>query len=151
LHGEIDSLGKVREDWQTTEIMINVFVLSCGLLNAVDDYLRGATFQLPSKLTAVPFARGLTWMMEKLGIIRRHRRRAPVRSWRESWQASLDVFLSLFIAGGPPDPAALAAAGNSLAVLLQVPLPPDLQSEHIYFPSAFHKYDLTHFDVLALG
>jgi hydroxymethylpyrimidine pyrophosphatase-like HAD family hydrolase len=148
---EIDKLGKVREDWQAGEVMTNVFLLSCALLNAADDYLRGKTIRVPKKLAAVPLARTATWAVEKVGAVLRWRRRARVRVWRDGWLAGLDAFLSVFVAGGPADPAALATAGDSLAALLRSPLPSDLQAESIYFPSAFRRLDLTHFDVLALG
>ena len=47
--------------------------------------------------------------------------------------------------------SSLAKSGSRLAMLLQPPLPPDLQAEPIGIPSAFRRLDLTHFDVLALG
>src|SRR5262249_42753228 len=54
LEGEIGRLGEVQEAWQAGEVMTNVYLLSCAVLNAADDYLRGRTFLLPKKLSALP-------------------------------------------------------------------------------------------------
>jgi hypothetical protein len=65
-----------------------------------------------------------------------------VRRWREGWRNRLDAFLALFVAEGPPDPAALAVAADGLAAALRTPLPRDVLAEHIFFPSAFRKHAL---------
>src|SRR5712675_52373 len=39
LHHEIDRLAAVPHGWQTDEVVTNVYLLSCGLLNCVDDFL----------------------------------------------------------------------------------------------------------------
>ena len=49
------------------------------------------------------------------------------------------------------DPTSLAEAGGRLALLLQSPLPPDLQAKRLGIPSPFSRLDLTQEDVLALG
>lgn len=151
LGGELDRLGKVPQGWQSAEVLTNVFLLSCALLNSADEYLRGRAFQLPKKAPALPFFRLFRWLLAKLGSLTWKRRRARVRRWRQDWQTGLDALLPFFLAEGPSDPKARADAANNLARLLQTPLPADLLAEPIYFPSAFRKHDLTHLDVLALG
>lgn len=151
LRGELAKLPEPRPAWQTAEVMTNVYLLSCSLLNAMDEYLRGPTLRLPSKLAGMRLFRALGWGTEKLAAIPRQWRLAQVRRWRKNCRAALDVFLSVFIAEGMHDPAAVVAAGRGLAAVLPLPLPCDLQAEHIYFPSAFRRLDLSHFDVLALG
>jgi len=151
LMDELAKLKEVRENWQVAEVTTNVFLLSCALLNAVDEYLRGKTLQIPKKAPVVPFLRHVQAAIEKLAAITRMRHRARARRWRESWRAGLDVFLSIFVSEGPIDRQVLADAGDTLTGLLPASLPEDLQSAHIFFPSAFRKHDLTHFDVLALG
>lgn len=148
---ELARLPRQREHWQTGEVMTNVYLLSCALLNAVDEYLRGKTLHLPGRLAALPLARGVGWLVEKLGAVWRQPRRARVRRWRENWQAGLDLFLAVFVADKVPASTALAEAGDHLTGLLRSPLPADLQAEHIYFPSAFRTLDLSHVDVLTLG
>jgi hydroxymethylpyrimidine pyrophosphatase-like HAD family hydrolase len=150
LSGEIEKLGNGRGDWREAEVRTNVFLLSCALLNGVDEYLRGKAVRLPKSLAAAPWARIGARAAESLGSFPRWRRRARVRRWRQSWRNRLDAFLGAFVTE-TPDTIAIADAGRSLALLLGSPLPAELQAEPIYFPSAFRRLDLTHLDVLALG
>ena len=54
LGAEIDRLATAQPGWQTREIATNIFLLSCGLLNCVDEHLRGPSLRLPWKLAAMP-------------------------------------------------------------------------------------------------
>jgi hydroxymethylpyrimidine pyrophosphatase-like HAD family hydrolase/adenine/guanine phosphoribosyltransferase-like PRPP-binding protein len=151
LNEELRKPGKLSESWQIAEVLTNVYLLSCALINAADDYIRGKVIHLPNRVLALPFVRFIRWSLEKLGGLLRLRRRTRVLRWRENWQQAFERFLALFIAEESPDPKALADIGNQLTELLRTPFPADLQAEHIYFPSAFRKHDLAHFDVLTLG
>jgi hydroxymethylpyrimidine pyrophosphatase-like HAD family hydrolase len=150
LRGEIDRIRVVPHDWRADEVATNIFLLSCALLNTVDEYLRGRTLQMPRQAAATSFGRGARWTTDRIVQTLRRRSLAPVRRWREDWQASLEEFLASVVAGEPSDPASFETA-SGLAMLLQLPLPADLEAEHIGVPSAFRRLDLTHFDVLALG
>src|SRR5882762_1960741 len=66
LRDEIDRLAIVPRGWQTGEVAANVFLLSCGLLNCVDEYLRGPALRLPSRLSAMRLARGARWVTENV-------------------------------------------------------------------------------------
>ena len=151
LRAEIDRLHKPSAAWQVGEKMTNVFLFSGALLNAVDEYLRGTSLRLPKMIAGRSVGRGANWTAEKLGAVPRLPSQSTVRRWRENWQNGLDSFLAIFVAGEICDLKALAQAGNRLSSLLKDPLPSALQAEHIYFPSAFRKLDLTHCDILALG
>jgi hydroxymethylpyrimidine pyrophosphatase-like HAD family hydrolase len=151
LRAEIDRLKIVPEGWQTGEVSTNVFLLSCAVSNAVEEYLRGPTLRMPRQLVATRLGRGARWATDKLEDIVRYRRRPQVRRWGERWQACLDGFLSVVVAGQAADPASFVEAGSKLAETLRSLLPPDLQAEHIGVPTPFRRLDLTHFDVLALG
>jgi hydroxymethylpyrimidine pyrophosphatase-like HAD family hydrolase len=150
LRDEIDRLNIVPEGWQTGEVATNVFLLSCALLNGVEEYLRGPTLRMPRQLATRRLGRGAMWMTEKITGNLRQRRRARVRRWRERWQAGLDDFLAIFVREAA-EPISFAETGSRLAMLLQSPLPSDLQAKHLGAPSAFSRLDVTHFDVLALG
>src|SRR6202163_4954552 len=151
LRDEIDRLATVPSGWQTGEVATNVFLLSCGLLNCVDEYLRGPSLRLPWKLAAMRLGRGARWAVENaLGKLR-PRPQAHVRRWRERWLAGLNDFLSIVVAGQGTDSNALAESAASLAMLLQSPLPSALQSDRVGLPSPFPRLDLTRVDVLALG
>jgi hydroxymethylpyrimidine pyrophosphatase-like HAD family hydrolase len=151
LRSETDKFEIALSDWQTSEVATNVFLLSCGLLNAVDEYLRGPTLRMPRPLAAMGLGRSARWATERLTGIRPQRRRAQARRWRERWQAGLDDFLTILVAGQLSDPTSFAESGSKLAKLLLLPLPPDLQAEHVGVPTPFRRLDLTHFDVVALG
>jgi hydroxymethylpyrimidine pyrophosphatase-like HAD family hydrolase len=151
LRGEIDRLKAVPHDWRAAEIATNVFLLSCALLNTVDEYLRGPTLRMPRPLAATRLGRSARWATERLTGILPQRHRAQARRWRERWQAELDNFLTIVVARQLPDPTSFAESGSKLAKLLLSPLPPDLQTEHIGVPTPFRRLDLTHFDVIALG
>jgi hydroxymethylpyrimidine pyrophosphatase-like HAD family hydrolase len=151
LRDEIDRLAIVPSGWQTGEVATNVHLLSCGLLNCVDEYLRGPGLRLPWRLAATRLGRGARWATENLLGNLRPRPRAHVRRWRERWLAGLNDFLSVVVAGQTSNPSAVAESGGRLAMLLRSPLPSDLQAERIGIPSPFRRLDLTHVDVLALG
>jgi hydroxymethylpyrimidine pyrophosphatase-like HAD family hydrolase len=151
LRMETDKLKIARSDWQTNEVATNVFLLSCGLLNAVDEYLRGPTLRMPRPLAARGLGRSARWATERLTGILPQRHRAQAHRWRERWQAGLDDFLTLVVAGQLSDPIPLAESGSKLADLLLSPLPPDLQTEQVGVPTPFRRLDLTHLDVVALG
>jgi len=147
---EIDRLKVVPEGWQTGEVATNIFLLSCALLNGVDEYLRGPTLRMPKQLNTRPLGRGARWMTDKITVSLRQRRCIQVRRWRERWQAGLDDFLAIFVQEAA-EPISFAETGSRLAMLLQSPLPSDLQAKRLGVPSAFSRLDLTHFDVLTLG
>lgn len=155
---EIQKLKTGLNDWQADEVAINIFLLSCGLLNAVEDYLRGSTPRIPVRLMT-RLGRAATWavgwatsVLERAASIRLWRRRAAVRQWQERWQSSLDDFLSIFVRGPPLPPALFAEPAARLAELLRSwPLPADLQAKHVAAPNLFRRLDTTHHDILALG
>src|SRR5207249_2205796 len=53
LKNEIASLETTNHDWRFGEVMTNIYLLSCTLLNSIDDYLRGPTFRLPRPILAM--------------------------------------------------------------------------------------------------
>src|SRR5689334_12708221 len=57
LEHEIARLEGTDEDWRLGEVMTNVFLLSCTLLNSIDDYLRGPVYRLPRPALAMVGAR----------------------------------------------------------------------------------------------
>jgi hydroxymethylpyrimidine pyrophosphatase-like HAD family hydrolase len=148
---ELERLGRAQESWQTREVMTNVFLLSCALVNSVDEYLRGKDLILLRKAPRVPLTRLILGAGNKLARLLRIHRRSQARRWRESWQGGFNDFLSLFVASAAPEASLLTHTVSRLAESLRLPLPADLLAEHTYFPSAFRKHDLTHFDVLSLG
>ena len=151
LRGEIQRFDNVPSGWQAKEVATNIFLLSCALLNSVEEYLRGPTLRLPRQVASLRLGRGARWTTEAVAGLLRRRQRAQVRRWRDDWKAVLRAFLSIMFVEKNFNAVALAKAAEALGQQLQTPLPRDLESEHIGVPSPFGRLDLTHLDVLALG
>jgi hydroxymethylpyrimidine pyrophosphatase-like HAD family hydrolase len=151
LEDEIGALPVTPRGWQSGEVVTNVYLLSCALLNSVDEYLRGASLRLPSRLAGIRAGRAARWMVENLMVNRRPRRSANVRRWRVRWLAALNEFLSVMVTEKVHDPALFAESGAKLVVLLRSQLPSELQTKHIGIPSPFRRLDLTPHDIVALG
>jgi hydroxymethylpyrimidine pyrophosphatase-like HAD family hydrolase len=154
LRRELSNLEEVREKWQRDEVITNLFILSCALANAVDDYMAPECYDF-SKATALipplqPVVRRVEWL---LAVGHRQRRvwLRALRIWREAWGFAVDSFLMASLALARPDPAALAGACASLAALLDKELPAGLLATRIRVPAAFRTQDLTHHDILDLA
>ena len=138
------------DGWQIGEVATNIFLLSCGLLNCVDEYLRGPALRLPTRVAATAVGRSANRFVETISDKPWSRRR--VARWRERWLASLNDFLSLIVGrASSVEPKRLTEAGRRLTMLLESPLPPELQAKRVGIPTPFSRLDLTPNDILALG
>jgi hypothetical protein len=151
LSGELARLDAPMESWQRTEVMTNVYLLACALLNSADDYLRGSVYRLPHRLAALPFSRLALKAAQKVIAWKRARRVRRAASWHDRAVAALDPFLQLYISALTAGASIPAGAAGALAEVLRTSLPVDLQAEYTQIPSAFRKQDLTPLDVLGLG
>ena len=149
LRGELDRLTIVPNGWQIREVTTNIFLLSCGLLNCADEYLRGPALRLPNRIARTIVGRNANRIVETTSKRPWSRRR--VGRWREHWLAILNDFLSLMVRRHSVEPARLAEAGRRLSELLELPLPSDFQCELLGTPTPFDRLDLTQEDVLSLG
>jgi hypothetical protein len=92
LQGELTKLAIMPNGWQQSEVTTNIYLLSCGLLNCVDEYLRGTALRLPARLGETPVGRGAARIVETLSDNPWSRR--LVRRWREHWLGNLNEFIS---------------------------------------------------------
>jgi hydroxymethylpyrimidine pyrophosphatase-like HAD family hydrolase len=150
LAGEIDRLPSTPGGWQTVEVTTNMYLLSCSLLNGIDEYVRGHTLRLPAQLAKTRPGRIALWATEKVTETLPKQNRTRVRRWKEEWENGLDGFF-VVLARRDSDPASFAESAQKLSGLLQSQLPSDLLDLRLGVPSAFGRLDLTHFDVLTLG
>ena len=150
LDREIGKLAAMPSGWQHDEVVTNVYLLSCGLFNCVEEYLRGPASKLPSRLAGIKAAGSAMWALEVLSARPRLRRLARVLRWRERWLVLLHDFISKVVAENP-GPASIAEAGVRLGALLKTGLPADLRTEQVRLVSPFRHHDLTHHDVIAMG
>jgi hydroxymethylpyrimidine pyrophosphatase-like HAD family hydrolase len=147
---EITKLQAMPSGWQHEEIVTNVYLLSCGLLNCIEEYLRGPASKLPSRLAGIKAARSVMRALEVLSARPRVRRLGQVLRWRERWLIFLHDFLSRTVSE-IPDAASIAEAGVNLGSILKTRLPADLMREQVRLASPFRHHDLTHHDVIAMG
>jgi hydroxymethylpyrimidine pyrophosphatase-like HAD family hydrolase len=149
LRAELDRCGALPVGWQRSEAITNIFLLSCGLLNCADEYLRGSALRLPNRVAGSVAGRGASRLLEIISAKPSSRR--LVNGWRGRWVESLNEFLVLAAIRQAPEPARLAEACGKLTRLLELQLPADFQRQLLGTPTAFDRLDLTQEDVLALG
>ena len=146
---EVDKLSVVPDGWQIGEIATNIFLLSSGLLNCIDEHLLGVKLRLPKRLAATFVGRGAGRFVEAISDKPWSRRR--LARWREQWLSSLNDFLSLIVGKQAVARTCLAELGRRLMALLEYPFPADLQAQRLATPIAFRRLDLTQRDCLSLG
>src|ERR687888_2547510 len=56
LCGELRKLDRAQEDWQQSEVVTNIFLLSCALVDTIDDYLAGSRYDFSKIHRLLPFA-----------------------------------------------------------------------------------------------
>jgi hydroxymethylpyrimidine pyrophosphatase-like HAD family hydrolase len=152
LREQLSSLQRTNEQWQRAEIANNICLLSSAISNAVDDYLRGTSFELPVSARSLFFARGglraAGWLQSAWQRIRL----SALRKWRRvEWENAVVELFSILLAPDSARSAALAHVLDSAFNALARKMPRRLLAERIKIPSAFRGQDLTHFDVLQLG
>jgi hydroxymethylpyrimidine pyrophosphatase-like HAD family hydrolase/adenine/guanine phosphoribosyltransferase-like PRPP-binding protein len=154
LRREVRAVNEVDDGWQRAETVTNVFLLSCAIADAVDDYLLGACFDFSKASTAMPgfgpLLRGADALLKAYQRAR-ERRLGALRHWRDAWGATVEAFLKVGVAEGRADRDALSRAGTELTTLLASGLPDEVQRRRLRIPAAFRTRDLTPMDILALG
>jgi len=150
LHEESERLVAVSiSEWQTTEVATNIFLLSCGVLNCVDEYLRGPALALPARLAANSAVRGVGRLFGLASAPRLSRSR--LARWRGQWLNSIIDFLSLMVPGQAVDAGRLAQGARKLTISAKSMPLSALCDAHLGAPTPFSRLDLTHHDLFALG
>ncbi len=122
LSEELDKLDRVQEGWQRSEVTTNIFLLSCAITDAVDDYLVGNRYDFSKISQLLPLARPGVQAVEKL----------------------LD-------AAGRLRAAILLQQRDRLASLLPADFPGRLWNRRPKIPAFFRSRDFAPFDCLELG
>jgi hydroxymethylpyrimidine pyrophosphatase-like HAD family hydrolase len=153
LQEELDRLVDSDAGWQLDEICKNIYLLGCSILDSVDDYLVGRTYDFSKVAIAVPPLGPIVSMAERL-YNRADRLRLGSKRlarWRDQWQLALVRSLRLLLASPTLDKQNRVHVRTRLGPLLATTSLTALLHRRIRIPGAFRSQDLTHFDVLALG
>ena len=149
LLGEIESLDGPALPWQHDEGAVNVYLLSCALADAADDYLAGERHDFSKATAFLSVLRPLATTVQALLRLQRRRRDRRLRAvyaWRARWATALDATLRAWL----DQPAEAAPSRAALLPLLEQELPASLLGRRVKVPAAFRSQDLTHHDVLEL-
>lgn len=149
LSEEVEKLATLAVNWQIEEIATNIFLLSCGILNCVDEYLRGPSLRLPKRLKASILGRAAGRLVETTSVRPWSRRRTKLA--RDRWLSTLDDYLSLIVRSEPLDSKRLAESGRKLTNALRPMLSAKLRSLRVGTPIPFRRLDLTPNDCLTVG
>lgn len=149
LNAELERLAIVPSGWQRNEVATNVFLLSCGLLNCIDEHLRGPTLRLPAPLDSMRVGRCAKWVAET--FLADKWSQSSLQRWRDRLLLGLDGFLSLVVQGQRAQTSSLLQSTVTLTDALRWPLPASARAQYLGLPTPFRRLDLTHVDVLALG
>ena len=154
LRQHLNRLDDFDGGWQRAEVMTNVFLLSCAIMDTVDDYLLGERFDFSAVAAVVPgtgpILRAADVALKAVQATREWRLRR-LHAWRRAWGEGVQDFLKIFVAPGEPDKNALLLARTRLASLLGFRFPAPLGHRRARVVAAFRNQDLTPVDILALG
>ena len=148
---EKSRFAQTKEDWQRRERILNIYFLACGILNCVDELLRGPTLKLPTTLTLLPGVKFATRNINFVAQVKSKFGLIGIRKWRNQWLEAIDNFATLLIGGLNANNVAFAEKVASLASLANSLRQKSLCRQRLGIPSPFTRLDLTHEDVIALG
>jgi hydroxymethylpyrimidine pyrophosphatase-like HAD family hydrolase len=149
LREEVERLAKVPADWRSQEVSINIFLLACGLLNCIDEYLRGPSLRFPSSIRDNVLCRSTSVLFEALCSPRMTR--FSLHAWRNQFFTALHEYLCPLVGshfGQTPD---LLTPARRLAAIVRRDLPHGLLAARLNAPTTFRRLELTHHDIFALG
>jgi len=154
LSEELAKIDQVPGGWQQSEVITNIFLLSCSITDTLDDYLLGNTYDFSRLERALPFARPgvrtLKALVDITGRIRENRLSTLYR-WKEAWRIALTRFLRHCFVAGVPDRPILLQERSRLADLLRSGVPKAVGKCRIRIPAFFRSRDFTPHDCLELG
>ena len=154
LRDELKKLDEVHQDWRKSEVVTNIFLLSCSITDTLDDYLAGFRYDLSKVSGVLPFAKPLVvaseYVLNTPGKFRAMRLRS-LKRWRAVWAAAVTDFLEHAVAASNPDPANILLERDRLARLLPQSFPKAFGTRLPKIPAFFRSRDFTAFDCLELG
>lgn len=153
LREELSTLDRIEEGWRRTEVLTNVFLLSCAISDTVDDYLGGPQYDFSQAARVFGPSRAVVRPLNRLMQISSNLRNAWRRSllhWRSTWESAVSGLTAALASGTE---AGMAPDSWKAQILrhLEYRFPSTLLATRTRIPAAFRSQDLTHFDGLELG
>ena len=154
LSEELNKLERVHEGWQQSEVITNIFLLSCAITDAVDEYLAGSKYDFSKISQLLSFARpGLKALESLLEASSRLRTSWLFRlhCWRGSWAVAVTEFLRRSLIAPSLDRTMLLQQRDLLTSFLPGDFPESLSNYRPKIPAFFRSRDFAPSDCLELG
>jgi hydroxymethylpyrimidine pyrophosphatase-like HAD family hydrolase len=153
LSEELAKLEHLQASWQQSEVLTNIFLLSCAITDTVDDYLPGASYDLSKISRVLPLARPAVRGVEHLFALARRCRGASLfrlRRWRDLWATAVTAFLKQSLVSRS-ERWTLLGERDHLTGLLRVSFPTALRRRRPRIPAFFRSRDFAPQDCFELG
>lgn len=153
LSEELANLARVQAGWQQSEVLTNIFLLSCAITDTVDDYLAGASYDFSRISRVFPPARPAVRGVEHLFAWAGGCRAAALfrlRRWRDLWARAVTAFLKQSLVSRS-ERWTLLGERDHLARLLRVSFPSALRRRRPRIPAFFRSRDFAPQDCFELG
>ncbi|HTC93256.1 MAG TPA: HAD hydrolase family protein [Terriglobales bacterium] len=147
-------MEQAPQGWQASEVINNIFLLSCAITDTVDDYLLGDTYDFSKIGKILPFAGFGVRIAAKL-LDGKARLRAASLSrllrWRQTWGAAITEFLKYSLVAAVRERDVLLQQRDLLTSLLPSQFPGPLWYRRPKIPAFFRSRDFAPPDCLELG
>ena len=148
------ALEQAPQGWQASEVINNIFLLSCAITDTVDDYLLGDTYDFSRIGKVLPFA-GLGVRIAAKLLEGKARLRSASLSrllrWRQTWGAAITEFLKYSLVAAVRERDVLLQQRDLLTSLLPSQFPEPLWCRRLKIPAFFRSRDFAPPDCLELG
>jgi len=138
------------DSWQRDEVLTNIYLLSCGIISTIEDYLQGPKYRLPGLLAKLPLSGFLMRAVQRAADWRWSLHCKRIWQWKERWNQGFADYLALILLE-TPSVMEVGLARKRLAALLPPPFDKALREQQLKVPSGFRRQDLTHYDAIKLG
>ena len=125
LSAELDKVGEVK-GWAESEVLLNIFLLSCSITDTLDDFLAGSLYDLSKVRKVLPALASVIKAGEAiLNVPRRIRQRgsSSLRGWRSEWAGAVTDYLQHAIVPAVPVLEDILKHKSRIASLLEYRLP----------------------------
>jgi hydroxymethylpyrimidine pyrophosphatase-like HAD family hydrolase len=149
---ELKKLGRFS-GWQHSEIVTNIFLLSCAITDTVDDYLLGSAFDFSKLVRVLPIAGPGVRIVHKLLDCGSRLRLAllhKIRRWRDAWADEVTDFLQHAVVS-PSISSSTLDQRDRLLVLLPGSFARNLGALRPKVPAFFRSRDFATHDCLELA